>query len=67
MSPTQERKLEEKIDQLEKKLDFVIHHYIKVDIEDDWIDDPKIVAYLDKLADETKGERLLSTAEVFES
>lgn len=56
MTPTQIKEIEKKIDRLEKKLDFVIHHYIQVDVEDDWIDDPKIVAMLDEIA--TKEESI---------
>ena len=52
MTPTQVKELEKKIDKLEKKLDFVIHHYIQMDVEEDWLDNPQIISKLEKIAKE---------------
>lgn len=56
MTPTQVKKLEAKIERLEEKLDFVIHHYIQVDAEEDWIDDPKLAPLLDEYISQAEKE-----------
>lgn len=56
MTPTEVRELEKKIDKLEKKLDFVIHHYIHVDIEEDWIDDPKLSPLLNEYISQAEND-----------
>lgn len=51
MSPAEVKKLEKKIDQLDKKLDIVIQQIsIYRDEEPDWLDDPKLVKKLDTIA-----------------
>lgn len=65
MTPTQVKELEKKIDKLEKKLDFVIHHYIQEDIEEDWIDDPRLLPVLEKRFEESKKGKLYTGDEIF--
>lgn len=71
MSPAEVKKLEKKIDQLEKKLDIVIQ-YITVDHgeETDWLDDPQLVKTLNEIAAESekdiKAGRVQRAEEVFE-
>ena len=66
MTPTQVKELEKKIDRLEKKLDFVVHHYIHVDNEEkDWIDDPRLIPMLEKRIEESKEGPLYTSEEVF--
>lgn len=53
MTPTQVKELEKKIDKLEKKLDFVIHHIYK---EEDWANNPSFAKMVAKRLAEAKKE-----------
>ena len=63
MIPTQAINIENKIDRLEKKLDFMIHHYIQQ--QEDWINDPMVITYLERLVKETQKTPLLTEEKVF--
>lgn len=71
MTPTQVKELEKKIDKLEKKLDFVIHHYIQIDVKEDWIDDPKLSPllneYISQAENDIKNGRFKKAEDVYKS
>lgn len=50
MSPTEVKNIESKINLLEKKLDYIIYHFIGAQQADDldWFDDPKIFKFVQK-------------------
>lgn len=50
MTPTQVKKIEDKISRLEK----LVFLHLKQESEEDWLDDPKIIAKLEKIAKEEK-------------
>lgn len=64
MTPTEVKKLEAKIERLEEKLDFVIHHYVQQ--EEDWIDDPLLLPILNKRLEEAKNGRSYTEEEVYQ-
>lgn len=66
MTPTQIKEIGDKIDRLEQKLDFVIHHYIQTDNkEEDWIDDPRLIPMLEKRLKESSEGPLYTSEDVF--
>lgn len=50
MTPTQVRTIEDKISHLEK----LVLLNLKQELEEDWLDDPKVIAKLEKIAKEEK-------------
>lgn len=57
MTPVEAKKLEEKINRLEKKLDFVIRYItISRHEESDWLDDPRVAKQLNKLIKQAESD-----------
>lgn len=48
MTPTQVKKIEDKISRLEK----LVFLHLKQESEEDWVDDPKIISKLERIAKE---------------
>lgn len=57
MTPTQVKKIEEKINRLEK----LVFLHLQQESEEDWLDDPRIIAKLNKIA---KVEKSISEDDV---
>lgn len=57
MTPVEAKKLEEKINRLEKKLNFVIRYItISRQEESDWLDDPRLAKQLNKLIKQAESD-----------